>query len=80
MAQIDIADLEIKGMRLDLVDLISPHVPAFKECVPYLNMYGSELEALVKLPDAERRKELIAIAHKVLTSYKRDKDGGRKDV
>lgn len=79
MAEKEIKDLDIKGMRLELVDLISPHVPALKECIPYLNMYEHELEALVKLPETEQMKELKAIAHKVLTSYKREKDGGRKD-
>lgn len=79
MAEKEIKDLAIKGLRLELVDIISPHVSAFKECVPYLNMYERELEALVKLPEAEQRKELKAIAQKILTSYKREKDGGRKD-
>ena len=74
----EITDLEKKiiEIKLDLVDLLTPHLPALK---PYLNLYESELEDLVKLPDAEQRKELKAIAHKVLTSYKREKDGGRKD-
>lgn len=79
MVELNIKDMVIKRMRLELVDLITPHVPALKECISYLNMYEHELEDLVKLPEVEQRRELKAIAHKVLTSYKREKDRGRSD-
>ena len=72
-------DLELSGLRLDLVDLVSAYTNAGTGYISYMYLYEDELEALVGLPEEEQRKGLKDIAHKVIASYKRDKDGGRKD-
>ncbi len=74
-AEIDIKDLELKGLKLEALDLVSSHVGVAKGYVSYLAMYEEDLEALVGLPEAEQRKGLNAIAHKVIASYKRDHNG-----
>lgn len=72
----EVEDMELKGLRLDLIDLVSDYTNADTGYIPYMSMYEEELEALVGLPKERQRKELEAVAYKVIASYQKDYYGG----
>ena len=61
-------DLELKTLKLDLIDLVSPPISISKIYTPYLAMCDEKIEALVGLPLQEKRKALNAIAQKIIAS------------
>ena len=62
-------DLEIKELRLGLIDLVNDYTNAGTGYTPYMYLYEDELEALVGLTKAEQRKGLKDIANKVIASH-----------
>lgn len=80
---LDEQKIELRGLKLSLIDLISEYCsvdtvqanlsPAY---VSAMCVYEPELEALVGLSVQEQQKGLRAIAHKVIASYQIDKNGG----
>lgn len=64
----DITDLELKGLKLDLIDLVKSITGnADANYIPYMSMYEEDLKSLVGLPVQEQRKGLLNIARKVIT-------------
>lgn len=61
-------DLELKGLKLDLIDLVRDLTGSEDaRYIPYMAKYETELEKLIGLPKKEQRKKLCAIADKVIT-------------
>lgn len=52
----DVQGLDIKALKLSLIDMLVTKVICTKPYIPYMAMYEEELEALVGLPEAEQRK------------------------
>lgn len=65
-------ELEVKELRLDLIDLLSLSVDVSKAYIPYMYLYENELRALVGASKAEKTVALEHIVAKVISSYKRD--------
>ena len=79
MDPIEEREFEIREMRLDLVDLLSPHISALHNCIEDLKEFEDEIIKLIGVPIIKQKQELNKIAQKVIASYKRKKGGGWKD-
>lgn len=79
MDPIEERELEIREMRLDLVDLLSPHISALHNCIEDIRKFEDEIIKLIGVPRIKQKQELNKIAKKVIASYKRKNGGGRKD-
>lgn len=79
MDPIEERELEIREMRLDLVDLLSPHISALHNCIEDIRKFEDEIIKLIGVPRIKQKQELNKIAQKVIASYKRKNGGGRKD-
>ena len=67
--------LELKAFKLDILDAVAFYdVP-----VSALSFYDDEIKAVASLSAEERKVAFNKLVHKIVTSYKREKDGGRKD-
>ena len=62
-------DLEIKELRLDLIDLVSPYGVSGKE----LSIFDNEVNSLVGLDPEIQRESLIDLAEKIKAYYKKQK-------
>lgn len=71
-------DLNLKDLKLELIDLVSPYIEVSKHYIQYLAVYEDELKALSELSEAEQSKGLRNIASKVIASYKWSRSGDRK--
>lgn len=69
MKEIDEQDIELKGLRLDLIDLVSPYGISGKE----LGMFDNEVSSLVGLDPEIQRKSLYELAEKIKKYYKKQK-------
>lgn len=79
MDPIEEREFEIREMRLDLIDLLSPHISTLHNCVEDLRKFDDEIIKLIGVPRIKQKQELNKIAQKVIASYKRKNGGGRKD-
>lgn len=77
MAKPETEDLELKGLKLALIDLTTPYIEIDKKKIAYLSMYENELEDLVGKPPEEQKKALEVIAKKAIVSYQRENGGKR---
>ena len=66
-------DLELKGLRLNLIDIVSDLTGGRVSYSPLLCVFDEELEDLVGLSQQQQRKILESIALRVV-------NGGRKDA
>ena len=66
---IEAEDMELKGLRLELVDLVNDYTNAGTGYIPYMYSYEEDIKALVNLPYTEQRKHLEVIAKEVISSY-----------
>lgn len=64
-----VSDLEFIGLRLDLIDLVSPYGVSGKE----IFMFDNEVNSLVGLDPEIQRKSLIDLAEKIKAYYKKQK-------
>lgn len=88
MDPIEERELEIREMRLELIDLLSTHISALHNCVEDLRKFDDEIIKLIGVPRIKligvprikQKQELNKIAQKVIASYKRKNGGGRKDA
>lgn len=62
-------DLEIKELRLDLIDLVSPYGVSGKE----LFMFDNEVSSLVGLAPEIQRESLKELAERIEAYYKKQK-------
>lgn len=60
-------EMEIRELRLDLIDRLHPYGVTGKELIPF----DEELIALVGLPSKQREKQLNKLADKIRTYYKK---------
>lgn len=63
------SDLELKELRLDLIDLVSPYGVSGKE----LSIFDNEVNSLVGLDPEIQRESLIDLAEKIKAYYKKQK-------
>ena len=77
---VEAEDLELKALKLDLVDLVNDYTNNEQGYVRYMWEYEAELLALVGLPPHTQRKELEILAHKIVASYHKDYNGGRENA
>lgn len=64
-----VSDLELKELRLDLIDLVSPYGVSGKE----LSIFDNEVNSLVGLDLEIQRESLIDLAEKIKAYYKKQK-------
>lgn len=64
-----VSDLELKELRLDLIDLVSPYGVSGKE----LSIFDNEVNSLVGLDPEIQRESLIDLAEKIKAYYKKQK-------
>lgn len=62
-------DLELKELRLDLIDMVSPYGVSGKE----LFIFDNEVSSLVGLDPEIQRESLIDLAEKIKAYYKKQK-------
>lgn len=66
---------ELRAFKLDILDAVALYdVP-----VSALSFYEAEVQAVAGLSLEERGEAYNKLVNKIVTSYKREKDGGRKD-
>ena len=63
------ASEELKELRLDLIDLVSPYGVSGKDTLPF----DEELVALADLPSKQRDNQLKELAAKICKYYKKTK-------
>lgn len=72
---LDDFDLELKCLKLDLVDMVEEYTNG-KGDISFLWQYEEDIKKLVGIPPQEQRKELEAI---VRAQYQSCNKGGRKN-
>ncbi len=60
--------LEIRGIKLDLIDLVTPYGVKGKDLLPF----EAENIAILELPSQERQSALCELAKKIIEYYKKD--------
>ena len=61
--------LELKGLRLDMIDHLEPYEITAREISPF----DEELISLVDIPLIRRKDEFIKLADKIKTHYNKHK-------
>lgn len=62
-------DIELKGLRLDLIDLVSPFGISGKE----LSIFDNEVSSLVGLASEIQRESLKELTERIKVYYKKQK-------
>lgn len=65
----EITDLDLKELKLDLIDKLEPYGVKGKELIPF----DEELRTLVDTPSKQREKQLDRLANKIKIYYKKMK-------
>lgn len=65
----DTNDLELKGLKLELIDLVSELTNAEGNYIPFTQEFEPEIKALIGLSRHIQRERLRSIAYKVICPY-----------